>query len=302
MTVGFSVIVPTHNRPAALRACLAALDSLDYPRDCVEVIVVDDGGASVPPGLLMRPDGALEVRVLTQPRQGPGAARNQGAQAARFPHLAFTDDDCLPMAGWLRALAARVAVAPEAAVGGQTVNALPTNVYATASEMLVNYLYEYGQRPTARTRFFTTNNLALPAALFHAIGGFDPRFTRAAAEDRDLCDRWQAAGYPLVYAPEAVVCHAHVLTLRGFWQQHVNYGYGAFQYHRLRAARGGGRVQMEPPCFYLDLVRFPWRHKLRRAALRLTLLMALSQVANGVGYLTAFRQACCASSSSITSR
>ncbi len=39
----FSIVIATHNRPRQLAECLAALASLDYPRDRFEVIVVDDG-------------------------------------------------------------------------------------------------------------------------------------------------------------------------------------------------------------------------------------------------------------------
>jgi hypothetical protein len=44
----------------------------------------------------------------------------------------------------------------------------------------------------------------------------------------------------MTYAPEVIVSHAHVLTLRTFWQQHFNYGRGVFRYHRARARRGSG--------------------------------------------------------------
>src|SRR5690348_17430989 len=42
----FSVIIPTHNRPKQLAACLRAIAEVDYPRDRFEVIVVDDGGSA----------------------------------------------------------------------------------------------------------------------------------------------------------------------------------------------------------------------------------------------------------------
>jgi cellulose synthase/poly-beta-1,6-N-acetylglucosamine synthase-like glycosyltransferase len=40
----FSVIIPTWDRPEALRGCLAALVAQDYPHERFEVLVVDDGG------------------------------------------------------------------------------------------------------------------------------------------------------------------------------------------------------------------------------------------------------------------
>ena len=40
----FTVIIPTYNRPHALRGCLESLAAQCYPRALFEVIVVDDGG------------------------------------------------------------------------------------------------------------------------------------------------------------------------------------------------------------------------------------------------------------------
>lgn len=40
----FSIIIPTYNRTPQLRNCLYSLTLLDYPRNCFEVIVINDGG------------------------------------------------------------------------------------------------------------------------------------------------------------------------------------------------------------------------------------------------------------------
>lgn len=47
MSLHFSVVMPTGERPALVVRCLEALARPDYPRDRFEVVVVDDG--SVPP-------------------------------------------------------------------------------------------------------------------------------------------------------------------------------------------------------------------------------------------------------------
>jgi len=132
----------------------------------------------------------------------------------------------------LSKLAGRLARMPQHMVGGRTVNALTNNPYATASQLLVNYLYEYYNRDPDHARFFTSNNLALPAELFHRVGGFDVRLTHAAGEDRDLCARWLEQGFGMSYEPAAVVHHAHDLTLRKFWRQHFHYGRAAFSFYR----------------------------------------------------------------------
>ena len=68
-----SIVVPTYDRPAALRSCLESLAGLEYARERYEVIVVDDGGRSTldPVVDLLRP--RMNLELVTQARSGPAA-------------------------------------------------------------------------------------------------------------------------------------------------------------------------------------------------------------------------------------
>lgn len=280
----FSVVVPSCNRCRQLAACLQALADLDYPRDRFEVVVVDDG-SRVPLEAIVAPfRPRMTLMLLSQPNAGPGAARNAGVSRARGEYIAFTDDDCAPEPGWLRALADRLAGSAGAMVGGRTVNALPRNHYAVASQMLIAYIYDYYNADPDRAQFFASNNFTVPRDRFLVLGGFDARFPKAAAEDRDLCDRWVTAGYPARYAPQAVVHHAHPLGLGTFWRQHFNYGRGAYRFHCLRAARGQGPVRVEPLSFYVNLIRFPCAPPAGGRGLPRAALLVLAQLANVTGF------------------
>lgn len=278
-----SIIVPTHNRPAPLRMCLESLTRLDYPRDRFEVIVVDDGGPTRLDSTIDPVRNRLEVTLIRQTRAGPATARNAGAARAGGTLLAFTDDDCMPDPGWLRAFAMRLADAPDAMTGGQTINALRRNLYAAASQVLVAFLYEY-YTVAGQPRFFTSNNVAIAREAFHALGGFDTDYPLAAAEDRDFCERWLEHGGRMIYAPEAIVRHAHALTLRSFWRQHLRYGRGAYRFHQRRAQRRQQPLRVEPLRFYFDLLRYPLTQRYGWRALPLVALLGLSQGANALGY------------------
>jgi glycosyltransferase involved in cell wall biosynthesis len=289
----FTVIIPSYGRPLRLRRCLEALDTQDYPKSDYEVIVIDDG--SLPPlrETVAGFAGTIQLRYIRQENTGPAAARNHGARLARFPYLAFTDDDCVPAESWLSILAQVVRQSPQSMVGGHTVNALTANTFATASQLLIDYLYGHYNREEKGARFFTSNNFVCPRATFWQIGGFDSQIPYAAGEDREFCDRWRLFGECMIYEPRARVFHYHRLNFFTFFRQHFNYGRGAFLFHVIRSQRRAERVRVESFAFYRRLLFFPLTQNGFPLSWFLTWLMGLTQFANAAGFfyqLTATRQ------------
>jgi GT2 family glycosyltransferase len=285
-SAGFSIIVPVFAPPAQLRECLEALCQLDTPRGGFEVVVVDDGSPTPHDDVLACYSSRIDVRLLRQCNRGAGAARNAGARIARGKYLVFTDVDCRPAREWLTVLAERFEQTPDFMLGGHTVNRLIANRYAATSQLIVDVVYAfYNARPEA-ARFFASNNLAMPAALFRAVGGFDEDVFRVASEDRELCDRWRHTGRRMAYVPEAVVFHAHALTLAAFCRQHFSYGRGAWNYHRRRAERGSGRMRDDFRFYprFFKLVRGPLAQLPHFRRFSILALLALWQAANATGF------------------
>lgn len=287
----FSVVVPTYNRPKQIERCLVALTELAYPGDRYEVIVVDDGGdtplndvvTAVQDAANDAVKGCPSLILLRQENAGPAAARNAGARRSQGTVIAFTDDDCMPSSDWLGQFAEAFQTHPDAMLGGRTINALTQNLYSSASQALIDYLYGYYSSAT-RGIFFASNNIAMSRSHFLEIGGFDVSFPLAAAEDRNLCDCWQQVGYAMKYVPSATIRHAHALSLRSFWRQHFGYGRGAFCFHQVRANRTTEAIKVEPLKFYTDLLTYPLKERSISAPLSISSLFFLSQVATTSGF------------------
>lgn len=279
----FSVIVPTRDRPRSLERCLANLAALRPPPGGFEVLVVDDGSRRLPAALVESLPPRLEARLIRQDAGGPARARNRGAAEARGEVLAFTDDDCTADPRWLEAFAARGAVSGGGGYGGRTINRMASNLYAAASQLLIDHLFRYYNQDAGRVPIFLSNNLALPRSTFERLGGFDESFRRAGGEDRELCDRWTRTGHRLSYVPDALIHHHHDLTLAGYLRQQFNYGRGARRYHEIRIRAGLERPPVEPWAFYRELLQSPYRRG-ATTRLRLSALLVLSQVANVAGY------------------
>jgi GT2 family glycosyltransferase len=193
------------------------------------------------------------------------------------------DDDCRPVPDLLRALSQVFRETPAALVGGRIVNALPHNLCSAASQLLLDYLYEYYNADPAAARFLASMNIAVPRERFLALEGFDRRFTGAGGEDREFCHRWLVTGAPMSYRPEAIVHHSREMDLRAFWRQHFKYGKGAFRYQQCRRDQASEPVPVEPRSFYLGLLLRVFRSPLPRSLVMFSLI-SVSQVANVLGY------------------
>jgi glycosyltransferase involved in cell wall biosynthesis len=277
----FSIIIPTYERPAQLKTCLQSLARLDYPPERFEVVVVDDGGIQSLESVIEQFRERLDVRLFKQKNTGPAGARNLGAEHAEGEFLAFTDDDCAPDGGWLRALSSYFDKTPDRLIGGRTLNALSLNPYAETSQMIIEVVYAHFNADPNNARFFASNNFAVSAERFRVMKGFNKSFT--TSEDREFCDRWLARGFGMTYAPEATIYHAHDLTLPALWRQHFAYGRGALRFHRARSANGNGRFNPDLD-FYLKLLRASASHTPKTRAAQLTTLLLWSQLANAAGF------------------
>jgi GT2 family glycosyltransferase len=282
----FSVVIPTYNRPEALRKCLIAMTTLDYPKSRFEIIVVDDGGPQPIRPVVAAFENRLHIRLLRTENHGPAYARNVGVSAARGDWVAFTDDDCRVDPAWLRQLEECLSKHPDRLIGGRIVNLLEGNLFSVVSQEIIHMAYEFYNRSPGDARFFASNNMAVNRSAFEAMDGFDAAFARAS-EDRDLCDRWLLSDRGMAYCPRAMVWHAHSLSLGGFLRQHFRYGRGAYQYHQARRQRRSGTMACDTG-FHLQLPRLVWERCKGTAPVRavgvISLLM-LWEIANLAGYM-----------------
>lgn len=88
----FSVIVPAYNAEKTIRRSLESVLLQTYQN--FEIVVVNDGSTDGTPVLLEDIAGKDErIRVIHQPNQGPGIARNAAILAAKGEFIAFLDAD-----------------------------------------------------------------------------------------------------------------------------------------------------------------------------------------------------------------
>lgn len=282
----FSVIIPTHQRATCrLSLTLQALAGQNFPKEDFEVIVVDDGSDIPPRKSVTSFRDILNISLVSQPRSGPAAARNKGASLAKGKYVVFTDDDCAPDSNWLTSIANTFTRYPSNMVGGKNLNAILDNIFATVTQLHLDFLLAHFNHDAAQPKFFVSHNLAFPADIFASMGGFDSEFF-LGGEDRDICHRWLKSGYEASYDPNAIVYHLHELCFKSFLVQHFNYGCGAYRYRHKLALGERKQIKFESLKFYLRCILHPFAAKKSRKALICSILLLLSQIANAWGVLT----------------
>lgn len=230
-----SVIVPHLNQPGALKTCLATLEAQSIPRGSFEIIVVDNGSATLPTDVIAQYPG---VRLLREAQPGPGPARNTGVAAASGEVLAFIDADCRAHPDWLSSVWRSLHSFPPGTVLGGDVRiwqgAKPHLDAIAAYESVFAYRFKLY---IERDGYCGTGNMAMFRRDFHSVGpfaGID------VAEDMEWGQRAQRAGLRFRYVPEMIVFHPARSSLQELylkWDRHV------LHYRNMTASRPAWRLR-----------------------------------------------------------
>ena len=88
-----SIIIPHYDLPRELlERCIESIAQPETAAVDYEIIVVDDGSPT-PPLWVDSAYPTLNIRLITAPHGGPGAARNRGIEEAQGEYIEFVDAD-----------------------------------------------------------------------------------------------------------------------------------------------------------------------------------------------------------------
>jgi cellulose synthase/poly-beta-1,6-N-acetylglucosamine synthase-like glycosyltransferase len=191
-----SVVVPTVDRVDLLARTLRGLAAQDGV--AFEVIVVHDGDFGVR-ALLAQWADHLPLRALEIPARGAVPKRNVGWRAARAELIAFTDDDCEPAPGWLKAA--------YAAFDDESVDLVQGRVDAHPEDSAVEGVFKRTIEVHRRYEGYPNANLVYRRRALERVGGYDDAYW-GAGEDSDLAHRVIESGGGVRYVDDAVVWHA----------------------------------------------------------------------------------------------
>ena len=209
-----SIVVPVHNELALTLACLHSV-ARHRGAASFEVIAVDDASSDDTPRVLPNIPGLRVLRM--DANVGFIAACNAGAAQARGEFLVLLNNDTYVQPGWLEALLDTFATHPDTGLAGSKL-VYPDGRLQEAGGIVFadGSAWNYGRNGhpnDPRYNFVRVADycsgaaIAVPRALFHALGGFDTLYSPAYYEDTDLAMRVRARGLKVRYQPASVVVH-----------------------------------------------------------------------------------------------
>jgi cellulose synthase/poly-beta-1,6-N-acetylglucosamine synthase-like glycosyltransferase len=299
------ILAPCRNEEGMIAGLCQALDGLDYPRECHQVVLIDDGSSDATAAHMKRfAHGKPGWHVLSLPANlGKAGALN--AALAAFPYgeiIYVLDADHRPDPSALLNAVRHFDDAGVAGVSGRTV---PLNALASPSAFYASVENDVHQLVTMRAKdrlglapALLGSNCGYRRAALAECGGFP---AGALLEDSVLTLAFYGYGKSVRFAEEAVAYHQVPETVTGYLKQHRRWSRGfndTAQHHApglLRNRRLPLAVRLELFLFaagYLDRIalagaaglaalsaidkrRFPFP----RAVLYAALLAPLAQIA-----------------------
>jgi cellulose synthase/poly-beta-1,6-N-acetylglucosamine synthase-like glycosyltransferase len=237
---GITVVVPAYQAETAIDDCIESLINLHYPKDKIEIIVVDNNSTDSTGERIKNYD----VKYLFEEHRNAYSARNKGIENAKFELVAFTDSDCIVSAEWLRNILKYFESENVGIVGGKI---LPFSI-ENEIERFIDFRKILDQEKMLEKSEFSypfcvTANCIVKRSILEELGGFDTYYKIAG--DADLCWRAYFKGIKTDFAKDAVVYHKHRNNVRNLYNQSFQYGFGRASLFKKHHSRFGKRVRFD---------------------------------------------------------
>ncbi len=232
-----TVLVACLNEASVVRGLVERLSAIDYPRDRLEVVIVDDGSTDGTGVALDEAVAAIPGFRCVHRRPGAGGGKsgalNEALTFASGEIVIVFDADHRPRPDVVRRLVRHFRDPLVAAVQGRCVirnrddSLLSQLVWL---DYLAGYLVnEYGRQSLFQLPAYGGANCAVRMTALRAVGAWNER---TVTEDTDLTLRLVLSGHRVRYDVTAVDEEEGVVTLGRFWRQRYRWARGHQQVWR----------------------------------------------------------------------
>jgi cellulose synthase/poly-beta-1,6-N-acetylglucosamine synthase-like glycosyltransferase len=251
-----SIVIPAKNEESIIKRCIASLEHIDYPRDKLEVVIINDGSTDNTKNIVLNYNWKLNFNYIETDGVGVSKARDIGFKNATGDFIAFSDADCTLDSRWIKELL-KPFKSNVAAVGGPNLTPEDDTKFSKCVGTVLSFL----SKPGARYGFVEgdvmeidhnpTCNVMYQKTVLEEVHGFNHKLI--TADDEELDYRIRKKGYKIMYTPEAKVDHYRRHNWKKFFKMAYNYGLGRMQAIKLHPKMGRW-FHFAPSTFVLVIV------------------------------------------------
>jgi len=209
-----SIIVATLNNESTIDECLHSILELDYPKQLLEVIVIDGESKDS----TVERVKAHSVKLISKRLNTP-AAYNFALKTVKSEIVGFIDSDVKVERQWLKSLLTHLNNPKVAGASGNVATWNKNKLIPRCIGYELSYRYRRLPKDVERA---ATMNLILKKKVIEEVGGFDEALP--TQYDTDLGTRIARAGYKMIFDSDVSCSHFHRPTLREYFKQQFKYG------------------------------------------------------------------------------
>lgn len=160
-----SFVIPNYNSAVSLGLCLDAISAQIYPKDKVEILVVDNGSIDASHEVAL----AKGVKLIIDKESHVSGLRNRGAAETNGELIVFVDSDCILHANWLKIAIEYLQDNSIGMVGSKT-HVLPEASGWIEKAWKVHLDFSSSEQNPS---WIVTRSLAVKRVAFDKVNGFD---------------------------------------------------------------------------------------------------------------------------------
>jgi validoxylamine A glucosyltransferase len=209
--IAISVIIGTYNQGHLLRKVLGGYTQQTLPSDQFEIIVADSSSTD-DTAAIVADFSMLPIQYHCIDNQGKAYARNYAVKQAVGQYLLITDADMIPAEQCIEAhVRAHEATQTPTCFEGAAFNLKTLDWPLKFSGMTPQIGKVLRKKKPLGWYYFLTGNVSIPTHLFNHVNGFSIDFTGYGWEDLELGYRLHQLKIPLMYLPESINYHYHII-------------------------------------------------------------------------------------------
>ena len=209
-----SIVILTYNSQQTLRPCLESITALDYPKDFIELFLLDNGSHDNTVQIIQQ----FGYNYISLPDLNLSELRDYGADVSAGDIIAYIDSDCVVVADWLAQVVKWFDDPTVGIVGNEYLLPEDATIFERNWYNKSNYGIQYNE-------LIPAGNMAVKKEYLHQLGGFDNNLL--TGEDDYILKRFRQAGYKTI--SDHQVCSVHLgnaKNLREYFKKETWYGLG----------------------------------------------------------------------------